>query len=153
MDNNAKRSKMPPPFPSLLGIVLGLIIYWLWPWQVMPYIYATVIGLALIAITVALLRATSQAFHRHETSANPFKESTAIVNTGPFRFTRNPTYVAVAIFQVGIGFLLNNMWILLLTPLSFIAIHYLVVMREETYLESKFGDMYLEYKARVRRWI
>ncbi len=75
------------------------------------------------------------------------------MDTGPFRFSRNPGYATLQMIQVTVGLLLNNMWILLMTLPAVIVVHYVVVLGEEAYLERKFGDAYLEYKSRVRRWV
>lgn len=147
------RSRMPPPLPSLLGFLLGLVCGWLWPWQVARYEYVLPAGLLFIGLVMVLFVTTSRAIKHHGTTSNPYKETTALVDTGPFRFSRNPMYVAVAFFQIALGLLFNNMWVLLFIIPAFIVIHYVVVLREEVYLEAKFGDEYLGYKGRVRRWI
>ncbi len=95
----------------------------------------------------------SRTFERHATSGNPYKESTAIVDTGPFRLSRNPMYLTVAVLQAALGLLFNNVWVLLMLVPALIAIHYVVVLGEEAYLEAKFGDAYLDYKSHVRRWM
>ena len=83
----------------------------------------------------------------------PTREPTrALVTTGIHAYSRNPIYVAMFLVYLGIGLLANTVWIMMLFfPLSLI-IRYGVVGREEAYLERKFGDAYLIYKARVRRW-
>ena len=54
---------------------------------------------------------------------------------------------------VGVAILLNTAWPLLLLPLVLLVMHRGVILREERYLEQKFGDEYIDYKMRVRRWI
>jgi protein-S-isoprenylcysteine O-methyltransferase Ste14 len=78
---------------------------------------------------------------------------TAIVDTGPYRFTRNPIYVGMMLGLIGLAIALDSFW-LLLTLIAFAAvIRYGVVAREEAYLERKFGDVYRHYRTRVRRWL
>ena len=94
-----------------------------------------------------------RAFRRHDTSSDPKEEATAIVDTGLFRFSRNPGYLAAGALQAVLGLLFNSVWILLTIIPAMIVIHKVVVLREEAYLEDRFGEEYLDYKSRVRRWI
>jgi protein-S-isoprenylcysteine O-methyltransferase Ste14 len=79
--------------------------------------------------------------------------TTAIVDTGPYRFTRNPIYLGMMLGLVGLAIAFDSVWPLLtLVPFAFV-IRAGVVAREEVYLERKFGEVYRNYKARVRRWL
>ena len=153
MSKATGRSRLPPPFPNLLGFFVGLICDWLWPWPIARYVYVLPVGVVLVGVVVILIVTGVRAFKQHETTSSHTKETTAIVDTGPFRFSRNPGYVTLQILQVAVGLLLNNMWILLMTVPAVIVVHYVVVLGEEAYLERKFGDAYLDYKSRVRRWV
>ena len=83
---------------------------------------------------------------------DPAKPALTIVRGGPFRFTRNPMYLALCLLQIALGFFLND-WITLLfvVPLALI-LHYGVILREEKYLTAKFGEPYLQLTRDVRRW-
>jgi protein-S-isoprenylcysteine O-methyltransferase Ste14 len=83
------------------------------------------------------------------TSATP----TALVETGPFRWTRNPMYLFGAVAYAGLALLLLEPWSLALLPLVMVVLHRGVVLREEAFLERRFGDSYRQYKASVRRWL
>jgi protein-S-isoprenylcysteine O-methyltransferase Ste14 len=76
-----------------------------------------------------------------------------LVMDGPFRFSRNPGYLSFAMIQGGISCLTNSLWAALLLPATVAIIRRRVVEREERYLEREFGEQYLRYKARVRRWL
>jgi protein-S-isoprenylcysteine O-methyltransferase Ste14 len=153
MSKAVVKTRMPPPLPCLLGAVAALMCDWLWPWQIARYTYALPVGIILIGVVIVLLAALTRAFKQHGTPADPAKETTAIIDTGPFSFSRNPAYVSVAVLQEAVGFIFNSAWILLSILPAMIVIHYVAVLREEAYLEAKFGDEYLKYKSRVRRWI
>ena len=86
------------------------------------------------------------------TNVDPAKAALTIVRGGPFRFTRNPMYLALCLLQVALGFFLND-WLTLLfvVPLALI-LHCGVFLREERYLTAKFGEPYLQLKHEVRRW-
>jgi protein-S-isoprenylcysteine O-methyltransferase Ste14 len=83
----------------------------------------------------------------------PWKPTTAIVTTGPYRFTRNPAYLGMALVYVGIALLAEALWVLVPLPFVLAIIDRAVIAREERYLQRKFGHEYLDYKATVRRWI
>ena len=90
---------------------------------------------------------------RRETAIDPYKATTAIVQAGPYRFSRNPLYVALTLLSVGIAAWSNTLWILLLLVPAVVVLRIGVIRREEAYLDRKFGDEYRAYQARVRRWI
>ena len=91
-------------------------------------------------------------FVRAGTAVQPWKPASRVVSGGPYRFTRNPMYIALALLQAGIALLADSAWMLLtLVPVLFI-IRYMVIGREEGYMEAKFGEEYLSYKRSVRRW-
>ena len=90
---------------------------------------------------------------RAGTNVRPDQPSTAIVSDGPFRFTRNPLYLSVATMFVGIALLANSAWFLVLLIPMGLLLHFGVVLREERYLDAKFGAPYKDYRARVRRYL
>ena len=153
MSEATGKSRLCPPLPPLLGFVAGLGCNWLWPWPIAPYEYVLPVGVLLVGVVVACVVTIMRAFRQHQTTPGPYKETTKIVDTGPFRFSRNPIYATVGMIQVSVGLLFNNMWILLMVIPALIVVHYVVVLGEEAHLESRFGDAYLDYKSRVRRWI
>ena len=107
-----------------------------------------VIGLALVIALLALVQ-----FFAHKTHVEPWHPTTTIIQKGLYRFSRNPIYLAFCIATVGVGLVLNSWWIVASSlPLKSL-LQRLVIQREETYLEKKFGKDYLQYKRRVRRWI
>jgi protein-S-isoprenylcysteine O-methyltransferase Ste14 len=101
-------------------------------------------GLAIWAIVTI-----RQAGSRVETNM----PTTTIVTSGPYRFTRNPIYVAMFIGQVGLAVGFNSLWLFATLVLFYFVIRYGVVAREEAYLERKFSNTYLDYKSRVGRWL
>jgi protein-S-isoprenylcysteine O-methyltransferase Ste14 len=90
---------------------------------------------------------------RAGSNVNPSRPVTAIVTGGPYRFTRNPMYLGFTLMYVGISALANALLPILLLPVVQQLMRRGVIEREERYMEGKFGDEYLEYKGRVRRWI
>lgn len=92
-------------------------------------------------------------FHRTGQDENPWKPTPSIVEDGPFRLTRNPMYLQMMLICVGFAIMLMNPWILILTPVGGWLLQRFVIRHEEEYLERKFGERYIAYKRRVRRWI
>lgn len=87
------------------------------------------------------------------TNVNPALPSTAIVTSGPFRLTRNPLYLSMLSLYLGAALATNAAWLLILLVPLLAILHFGIVLREERYLEAKFGEPYRVYKTRVRRWI
>ncbi|NQV80212.1 MAG: isoprenylcysteine carboxylmethyltransferase family protein, partial [Alphaproteobacteria bacterium] len=92
-------------------------------------------------------------FRRAGTAVQPYKPSTTVVTDGVYRFSRNPIYLGLTAFYLGLAFAVNSGWAILLLPLVLVVMHYGVIAREERYLEGKFGAAYRDYKNRVRRWL
>ncbi len=150
---DASGAILPPP--AIFAIVL-LISYGLQrgrPDEGLPEPLRFYLGLALIAVAIVLAGFCIRAFWRRKTSVDPYKPVTALVVEGPFRYSRNPMYVALALLYLGIAVYFGQVWALLLLPFALATVHYGVIVREESYLERKFGQDYLAYKSRVRRWI
>ena len=143
----------PPPVVYLGAIVIGAVLDRAWRWQLPTGRWGMVLGALLIITATVLATAALREFKRAETSPKPHKPTTAIVTSGPFRFTRNPIYVSFTLVQLGIALLAQSGWILaLVVPvLAFMRVG--VIAREERYLERKFREEYVGYRRRVRRWV
>ena len=87
------------------------------------------------------------------TDVNPSLPATTLVIDGPFRFSRNPMYVARTILYLGLGLLMNALCVLAALVPLLLVMQYGVITREERYLEAKFGDAYRQYRSTVRRWL
>jgi protein-S-isoprenylcysteine O-methyltransferase Ste14 len=144
---------IPPPLLYVVPFLAGLLIHWAHPATLLPRGVTAPFGVILVALGLALIGFAAASFLRAHTSPLPIKPTTAIVETGPYRFTRNPMYVGLAVLYLGLTLWVNSLWPLLLLPVALFAIQRFVIAREERYLEAKFGDQYRGYKARVRRWI
>jgi protein-S-isoprenylcysteine O-methyltransferase Ste14 len=143
----------PPPLIFLAGLVVGIVLDVLLPEGSLPWAIRWILGGVLALAGVALLLSFNTAFARKGTAVEPWKPTTAIVTTGPFRITRNPAYLGMALLYIGITLLADVPWALLVLPVVVVVIDRLVIAREERYLERKFGREYLDYKRDVRRWI
>ena len=142
----------PPPLAFLAGLVAGWLLDQLVTTRIPPS-FRLQIGAPLFlgGCTLALL--AELALIAGKTPANPYRASHSIIETGPYRFSRNPMYVAFSLIFAGIAFSSGSISTLATLPLVLLAIRYGVVAREEAYLGRKFGADYLAYKKRVRRWV
>jgi protein-S-isoprenylcysteine O-methyltransferase Ste14 len=144
----------PPPLFYLAGFLVGLGIELAVPVDG-PATWIRIAGAALGLIGfIAFGSRAVMAFRRAGTNVIPFKPATALVTSGwPYAYTRNPMYVGMAFLYAGFAFGFGVIWAFAILPLVLIAIDRLVIAREEPYLERKFDSAYIEYKARVRRWL
>jgi protein-S-isoprenylcysteine O-methyltransferase Ste14 len=107
----------------------------------------------LLVAGFAVARSGARTIWKANSSIIPMRPTTAIVSEGIFQFTRNPMYVGMVVIYVGIALWIRTPWALVLLPLVVLAVDRLVIAKEERYLAGKFGEPYLAYKNKVRRWI
>ncbi len=143
-----------PPVLWVLLVTAGIGLDFLVPLPFMPAGFPAAwvgggVWLAGFALAVLAIRQ----FRRAGTEVQPHTPTAVIVDTGVFAFSRNPIYVGAHIGTVGVAIALDSLWILSTLVPFYLVIRYGVVAREEAYLERRFGDAYLAYKARVRRWL
>lgn len=112
-----------------------------------------VVGLALVLAGALLALWGAITFRRHGTAVVPIRAATSLVQNGPYRFTRNPMYLGFTLAYLGTATALNAMWPLLLLPMALVLLFRLVIRKEERHLWDTFGDDYVQYRKRVRRWM
>jgi protein-S-isoprenylcysteine O-methyltransferase Ste14 len=143
-----------PPIAWGLAVIAGLALNWLVPLPFLPtdlplgWLGALVFVLALALFAWAIATMT-----RAGSNVPTNLPTTTIVENGPYRFTRNPIYLAMVLSLIGLAIALDNPWLLIMLVPFALVINFGVVAREEAYLERKFGDVYRGYRSRVRRWL
>ncbi len=143
----------PPPLIYLGPLVLGLLLKRRFPVPFLPRGAARVLGWPLVVGGTSLMSWFFFTMRRADTPIDPREPVSNLATDGPFRYTRNPAYLSMAMIYAGISSLANALWSILLLPAVLLVIQRGVIEREERYLERKFGEEYLGYKGRVRRWI
>ena len=143
----------PPPLIYLGALGVGFGLDTVIGSGSLPSPVAIPAGSALLIAGAGLLGSFARAFLGAETPIDPYTPSTAIVTNGPFRLTRNPAYLGMALTYAGIAIVSNAPWALVPLPVAIAIIDRGVIAREERYLERKFGAPYTDYKRHVRRWI
>ena len=144
---------VPPPLVYLVPLAVSYVFSRLYPVRLLPPVVADLAGGLLLALWLAVSIPAILTFRRARTSINPMVPSTALIVTGPFHFTRNPLYLGLAFGYSGVSILTQAWWGFVLLPLVLVVMQRTVIEREERYLERKFGQDYIRYKQRVRRWL
>jgi protein-S-isoprenylcysteine O-methyltransferase Ste14 len=158
-DTETARVIVRPPVLFLVSLLLGFVLDHLVPLQFpisrigQAHWISAIIAGSLIVIGVAVFVASIRNFSRAATSVQGTKPTRTLVTTGIHGWSRNPIYVGMFLIYGGIGIVVRSPWILILILPLAITMRYGVVAREEAYLERRFGDVYRNYKARVRRWL
>ena len=145
-----------PPLLFAGALLLGCLLSWLIP--IGPGLGAAngralAVGGSLALAGLALGVLSIREFRRASTSVVPGEPSTTLLETGPYRFTRNPIYIGLVILYFALAIVLTSAWMLVLLIPVLIILQRGVVEREEAYLKAKFGQVYRQYQARVPRWL
>lgn len=147
--------RFPPPLLHVLGFGLALLLQRLSPWRLFggAGFGRPAAGWALVVLGLATMLWGMATFVHARTAILPNQPASRLVRDGPYRFTRNPMYLGLAIAYLGGTVIVNSVWPLLLLPIVLGLLYILVITREERYLAAEFGAEYDEYRGRVRRWL
>jgi protein-S-isoprenylcysteine O-methyltransferase Ste14 len=137
----------------LASIAIGLMLQFGWPLPFVPRAIAVPLGILLVMAAVVLFIGSVGKFRAAGTPVPGNKATTVIVRSGPYRFSRNPIYLAFSLLQLGIAIWVNSLWLVATLIASIAVMARVVIPREEQYLERRFGGEYLDYKKSVRRWV
>jgi protein-S-isoprenylcysteine O-methyltransferase Ste14 len=153
MNKTISFSKILPPTLLFAAVLLMLALHFLIPVvQIVP-VFWRLVGIFPLGLGLAISYVAEKQFHQAGTTVQPFEGSSCLVTDGLYRFSRNPMYLGMVLILLGVAFLLGS-----LTPLWVIVffvgwIHIQFIRHEEEMLFAQFGQDWLEYKARVRRWV
>ena len=142
-----------PPVVYFSAFGVGAFLNWLVPLHSFACESSHIAGGILGFLGSALGLWGVYAFHRAGTPVRPRRPVIALVTDGPFRYSRNPLYVAMTVIYLGMTLALGSWWPLATLIPALALVHWRIVLREEQYLENRFGENYLAYKAHVRRWV
>ena len=130
-------------------VVLAIVL----PALIMPWVAAIAAGVLLIAAGAALAGWAIRTLIKSGGSPDPRIADPGLVESGPFKFSRNPIYVAYVALVAGAGLAANALWTSLIASVAAALIRFTAIRREEVYLRLRFGGPYKAYRARVRRWL
>lgn len=148
--------RFPPPVIMVLHLLAGVLLSRVIPLNILPaaaHGYARGVGGVLLLGGVVLLVMSMRQFTRADIDMRPWMPTAGIMDKGLYGWTRNPMYLSFAIIYLGIALLIPSEWAVLTLLPALLVIRYYVIAKEERYLEATFGEPYVRYKARVRRWL
>jgi protein-S-isoprenylcysteine O-methyltransferase Ste14 len=151
--NAANLGPFRPPVILFCSVLLGVALRLAMPRSFVPASLAVPVGVVLVLASITLFIAAVRSFRAAGTPIPGDQPTTTIVHRGPYRFSRNPIYLSFYGLQLGLAFWTNNLWQLVMLVGTIALIALVVVPREERYLEARFPETYLPYKAAVRRWL
>ena len=154
VDSNADNAGVAAPAPVIYGaaIAIGLIAEFAVPVALPARSVSTWLGAFAIAISIPIAICAFRTLARSRTAFDARKPTSSIVTDGPFRYARNPTYLSLTLVHIGVALVFGLPWVLAMVVPAVAVVHWGVVLREERYLEAKFGEEYRRYAAKVRRW-
>ena len=151
--NDAPNVKIIPPLVYLAGIIIGFLATIGLPTRVVPNSVAWTVGGILTFCGADLAGSALFKFKDVGTTVRPDHAASTLVITGPYELTRNPMYLGLVMVNLGLSFLIGNWWNIILLPLLLLIIQEYIIKKEEKYLVRKFGQQYIDYSHRVRRWL
>jgi protein-S-isoprenylcysteine O-methyltransferase Ste14 len=143
----------PPPLWDALAVLTGILLNRLWPWPIGTGPLAPIAGAFFVVGWMALSFSSIGRFRRSNTSIVPIRAANALVLSGPYRYTRNPMYLSLALLTIAAGLFLSMWWPIALLLPALAIVQKFVILREERYLQNRFGAEYEAYTRRVRRWL
>ncbi len=144
---------IPPPLLYAAGVGLGAWLDHLVPLFVYSQRPARIVSVLCIVLWLVFSGSAIGLFRRAKTSIIPIRPANALVTGGIYRFTRNPMYVGLVFLYLAFSFWFGFAWPLVLLPVVIALVHVLAIAPEEHYLQRRFGQLYRDYQARVRRWL
>ena len=143
---------MPPMYLFTALAIMVLLHFFIPVYRVMPY-PLNAIGLIPLAVGIALNLAADNALKKHGTTVRPFEESTSLITTGVYKYSRNPMYLGMALIIIGIALLMGSLSPYIIVPGFIAIIERVFISGEETMLQQKFGHDWIAYREKVRRWL
>jgi protein-S-isoprenylcysteine O-methyltransferase Ste14 len=142
-----------PPAIFAVALAAGIAAHSWLQIQLFPPLPARVAGSAVVCLAIGIALWAAKVMKEAGTNIHPHLPATTVVTAGPYALSRNPMYVSLCVLYVGTTLLIDGVMPLIFLAPLILVLHFGVIKREERYLARKFGEGYLGYKARVRRWV
>jgi protein-S-isoprenylcysteine O-methyltransferase Ste14 len=152
-DSDAPNVRIVPPLVYLGGLAIGFLASLWVPVHFIPDLVGWTLGAILIVCGAALTSSALVKFKRAGTTVRPDRAARTLVIAGPYKMTRNPMYLGLALVYLGIAIAGQSLWAVILLPLVLIIIQRRAIAPEEDFLKRRFGADYISYMAKVRRWL
>ena len=145
--------KIPPPVIYFGLVFLGWGMNKLFPAPIGVSFIFKCIGLIVVVMSIVLVAYVAVIFKKENTEIKPWLSTRKIIDYGPYAFSRNPIYVFGCGIPLGLSLVFDSYWVLFSFIPALMIVYHTAVKKEECYLQKKFGEEYLNYKSRVRRWL
>ena len=158
MTSQQRDASSPVPWPPIIYLSAALVaglMSWAAGWPFLPGTardYALACGVGVIFLGANFLVLAGLRFNRAKTPIPPNVPTKTLVFDGVYKYTRNPMYLGMTLVLAGLSLMLNQLWFVIAVPIAVYAVTKLAIEREEEYLARRFGEPYLDYTAKVRRW-
>ena len=142
-----------PPFFFIIPLFVGAIVEYFVPTSLLPTLLSIIVGLLFSWASLPFIILSLRSFYKVKTAFDTRRTTTTLVTTGIYKISRNPAYLSLVFFHIGLSFIINSIWILILILPAIYSVQKFCIEREEKYLEGKFDSQYLDYKKQVRSWM
>jgi protein-S-isoprenylcysteine O-methyltransferase Ste14 len=153
VNSDAPNVRIIPPLVYLAGLAVGLLASLWVPTKLFPSGAAWAVGAVLVLCGAASAGSAFVRFKGAGTTVRPDRAASSLIVAGPYKITRNPMYLGLALVYLGIAVAEQSVWALILLPIVLLVIQRRAIEPEEAFLERRFGADYVRYKASVRRWL
>jgi len=153
---NLRRSRwvlVPPPLSFALPLVGATWLHTRLPIPLLPGVAGRALGILVLLVALYFIPTAPILFALHKTTIVPHGQPHTLIERGPYRSSRNPMYVGLVLLYLGVTCLMGSAWPLLFLALPIWVLQTKTIPFEERALERVFGDAYLDYARRVRRWL
>ncbi len=144
---------LPPPIIFGLAAIVGVTAHLLMLGAFALSGVRSLVGGVIIVFSMLIVGVCGRLFIKAGTPVRPVSPTTSVVRSGPYQFSRNPMYVGMAGMLTGLAVLLGSPVVVFMLVIAIVVVHFGVVLPEERYLETRLGEVYVEYKRSVRRWL
>ena len=145
--------KTPPPLTFLGFGLFGIVLHYLNPLTITGPSWLVYLGMLILISSFLGFGYMVNFYKKNETEIEPTKTTSKIITSGLYRYSRNPVYLISCAGPIGLGFLFLTYWAMFAFIPALIVVYFTAVKKEEQYLEKKFGQEYLDYKKKVKRWL
>lgn len=145
--------KFYPPLLVLIGLIGQIILAFRGPLQPLIAPQLQYLGVALMFAAFITMMFVARKFSRRQTTILPDGEPSELLEDGLFAYSRNPIYVAMTVLLLGSGLAVGQIWSLIVVPIFVVLVQQMWIVKEEENLEDAFGQIYRNYKGKVRRWL
>jgi protein-S-isoprenylcysteine O-methyltransferase Ste14 len=142
-----------PPVCLFLCIAIIVLVHLFLPGRTVLVFPWNVLGLVPLALGLLLNLIADRSFRKHQTAVKPLDKTTALITTGAFRVSRHPMYLGFVLILLGIALFMGSLTPCVLVLAFAFFVDFVFIRFEERKLEETFGQAWLEYKGKVRRWV